>query len=69
MVPDRLRVRQDLVKGRQTRTYDPRTPNRVWITQRSWLVDHGVEAERRNQGNLLARAVQSELQDTVSLVS
>src|SRR5262249_27691015 len=41
----------------------------VWGAQRSWLVEDGIEAHRRNQGDLLASTVQAELQDAVGLVS
>ena len=69
MLPNGVRVREDVFQGGEARPHDARTPHGVRIAHWSRLVHHRVQAKRRNQGDLLTSTLQPELQDAVRPVS
>src|SRR6185437_6377957 len=68
-LPHRVRVMQHLLEGGKPRAYHAGTPNGVETALRSWLVQHGIQTTGRNQGDVLASAVDAEFQDAVSPIS
>jgi hypothetical protein len=60
---------EHVLEGGQAWAHDAGTPNGVWIAHWSRVVHHGVQAKRRNQGDLLAGRVSPQFQDAVGWVA